>query len=154
MTGEDIKAPETIQELLSIFTDYVEIQRGRPITIMEYQKYERQLNEMSDGEFEKARDIINYSMERKIINLRLPSKNYLESQKQNIMQNRNTPDDDLEKIFLQVSQKDIDKAVKYIRVEIFGSTEEYNKLSIKQRQERRRLWRQKVLMSKLNAHII
>lgn len=154
MTGEDIKAPETIQELLSIFTDYVEIQRGRPITIMEYQKYERQLNEMSDGEFEKARDIINYSMERKIINLRLPSKNYLESQKQNIMQNRNTPDDDLEKIFLQVSQKDIDKAVKDIRVEIFGSTEEYNKLSIKQRQERRRLWRQKVLMSKLNAHII
>lgn len=154
MTGEDIKAPETIQELLSIFTDYVEIQRGRPITIMEYQKYERQLNEMSDGEFEKARDIINYSMERKIINLRLPSKNYLESQRQNIMQNRNTPDDDLEKIFLQVSQKDIDKAVKDIRVEIFGSTEEYNKLSIKQRQERRRLWRQKVLMSKLNAHII
>lgn len=154
MTGEDIKAPETIQELLSIFTDYVEIQRGRPITIMEYQKYERQLNEMSDGDFEKARDIINYSMERKIINLRLPSKNYLESQRQNIMQNRNTPDDDLEKIFLQVSQKDIDKAVKYIRVEIFGSTEEYNKLSIKQRQERRRLWRQKVLMSKLNAHII
>lgn len=154
MTGEDIKAPETIQELLSIFTDYVEIQRGRPITIMEYQKYERQLNEMSDGEFEKARDIINYSMERKIINLRLPSKNYLESQKQNIMQNRNTPDDDLEKIFLQVSQKDIDKAVKDIRVEIFGSTEEYNKLSIKQRQERRKLWRQKVLMSKLNAHII
>lgn len=154
MTGEDIKAPETIQELLSIFTDYVEIQRGRPITIMEYQKYERQLNEMSDGDFEKARDIINYSMERKIINLRLPSKNYLESQRQNIMQNRNTPDDDLEKIFLQVSQKDIDKAVKDIRVEIFGSTEEYNKLSIKQRQERRRLWRQKVLMSKLNAHII
>ena len=146
MTGEDIKAPETIQELLSIFTDYVEVQRGRPITIMEYQKYERQLNEMSDGEFEKARDIINYSMERKIINLRLPSKNYLESQRQNIMQNRNTPDDDLEKIFLQVSQKDIDKAVKDIRVEIFGSIEEYNKLSIKERQERRRLWRQKVLM--------
>lgn len=154
MTGEDIKAPETIQELLSIFTDYVEIQRGRPITIMEYQKYERQLNEMSDGDFEKARDIINYSMERKIINFRLPSKNYLESKRQNIMQNRNTPDDDLEKIFLQVSQKDIDKAVMNIRVEIFGSTEEYNKLSIKQRQERRRLWRQKVLMSKLNAHII
>ena len=146
MTGEDIKAPETIQELLSIFTDYVEVQRGRPITIMEYQKYERQLNEMSDGEFEKARDIINYSMERKIINLRLPSKNYLESQRQNIMQNRNTPDDDLEKIFLQVSQKDIDKAVKEIRFEIFGSEDEYNKLSIKQRQERRRLWRQKVLM--------
>ena len=146
MTGEDIKAPETIQELLSIFTDYVEVQRGRPITIMEYQKYERQLNEMSDGEFEKARDIINYSMERKIINLRLPSKNYLESQRQNIMQNRNTPDDDLEKIFLQVSQKDIDKAVKEIRSEIFGSEDEYNKLSIKQRQERRRLWRQKVLM--------
>lgn len=146
MTGEDIKAPETIQELVSIFTDYVEVQRGRPITIMEYQKYERQLNEMSDGEFEKARDIINYSMERKIINLRLPSKNYLESQRQNIMQNRNTPDDDLEKIFLQVSQKDIDKAVKEIRSEIFGSEDEYNKLSIKQRQERRRLWRQKVLM--------
>lgn len=146
MTGEDIKAPETIQELVSIFTDYVEVQRGRPITIMEYQKYERQLNEMSDGEFEKARDIINYSMERKIINLRLPSKNYLESQRQNIMQNRNTPDDDLEKIFLQVSQKDIDKAVKEIRSEIFGSKDEYNKLSIKQRQERRRLWRQKVLM--------
>lgn len=146
MTGEDIKAPETIQELVSIFTDYVEVQRGRPITIMEYQKYERQLNEMSDGEFEKARDIINYSMERKIINLRLPSKNYLESQRQNIMQNRNTPDDDLEKIFLQVSQKDIDKAVKEIRSEIFGSEDEYNKLSIKQRQERRRLCRQKVLM--------
>lgn len=146
MTGEDIKAPETIQELLSIFTDYVEIQRGRPITIMEYQKYERQLNEMSDGDFEKARDIINYSMERKIINFRLPSKNYLESKRQNIMQNRNTPDDDLEKIFLQVSQKDIDKAVKEIRSEIFGSEDEYNKLSIKERQERRRLWRQKVLM--------
>lgn len=146
MTGEDIKAPETIQELVSIFTDYVEVQRGRPITIMEYQKYERQLNEMSDGEFEKAKDIINYSMERKIINFRLPSKNYLESKRQNIMQNRNTPDDDLEKIFLQVSQKDIDKAVKEIRSEIFGSKDEYNKLSIKQRQERRRLWRQKVLM--------
>lgn len=141
MTGEDIKAPETIQELLSIFTDYVEIQRGRPITIMEYQKYERQLNEMSDGEFEKAKDIINYSMERKIINFRLPSKNYLESKRQNIMQNRNTPDDELERIFLQASQKDIDKAVKDIRVEIFGSIEEYNKLSIKQRQERRKLWR-------------
>jgi len=146
MTGEDIKAPETIQELVSIFTDYVEVQRGRPITIMEYQKYERQLNEMSDGDFEKARDIINYSMERKIINFRLPSKNYLESKRQIIMQNRNTPDDDLEKIFLQVSQKDIDKAVKDIRVEIFGSIEEYNKLSIEERQERRRLWRQKVLM--------
>lgn len=146
MTGEDIKAPETIQELVSIFTDYVEIQRGRPITIMEYQKYERQLNEMSDGDFDKARDIINYSMERKIINLRLPSKNYLESQRQNIMQNRNTPDDELERIFLQVSQKDIDKAVKNIRVEIFGSIDEYNNMSIKQRQERRRLWRQKVLM--------
>ena len=146
MTGEDIKAPETIQELVSIFTDYVEVQRGRPITIMEYQKYERQLNEMSDGNFEKARDIINYSMERKIINFRLPSKNYLESKRQIIMQNRNTPDDDLEKIFLQVSQKDIDKAVKDIRVEIFGSIEEYNKLSIEERQERRRLWRQKVLM--------
>lgn len=154
MTGEDIKAPETIQELVSIFTDYVEVQRGRPITIMEYQKYERQLNEMSDGDFEKARDIINYSMERKIINFRLPSKNYLESKRQNIMQNRNTPDDDLEKIFLQVSQKDIDKAVMDIRVEIFGSIEEYNKLSIEKRQERRRLWRQKVLMSRLNAHII
>lgn len=154
MTGEDIKAPETIQELLSIFTDYVEIQRGRPITIMEYQKYERQLNEMSDGEFEKAKDIINYSMERKIINFRMPSKNYLESKKQNIMKNINTPDDDLEKIFLQVSQKDIDKAVKDIRVEIFGNIEEYNKLSIEERQERRKLWRQKVLMSKLNAHII
>lgn len=154
MTGEDIKAPETIQELVSIFTDYVEVQRGRPITIMEYQKYERQLNEMSDGDFEKARDIINYSMERKIINFRLPSKNYLESKRQNIMQNRNTPDDDLEKIFLQVSQKDIDKAVKEIRSEIFGSEDEYNKLSIKQRQERRKLWRQKVLMSKLSAHII
>ncbi|WP_288887426.1 hypothetical protein [uncultured Eubacterium sp.] len=146
MTGEDIKAPETIQELVSIFTDYVEVQRGRPITIMEYQKYERQLNEMSDGDFEKARDIINYSMERKIINFRLPSKNYLESKRQNIMQNRNTPDDDLEKIFLQVSQKDIDKAVKDIRVEIFDSIEEYNKLSIEERQERRKLWRQKVLM--------
>lgn len=146
MTGEDIKTPETIQELVSIFTDYVEVQRGRPITIMEYQKYERQLNEMSDGDFEKARDIINYSMERKIINFRLPSKNYLESKRQNIMQNRNTPDDDLEKIFLQVSQKDIDKAVMDIRVEIFGSIEEYNKLSIEKRQERRRLWRQKVLM--------
>lgn len=154
MTGEDFKAPETIQELVSIFTDYVEVQRGRPITIMEYQKYERQLNEMSDGDFEKARDIINYSMERKIINFRLPSKNYLESKRQNIMQNRNTPDDDLEKIFLQVSQKDIDKAVMDIRVEIFGSIEEYNKLSIEKRQERRRLWRQKVLMSRLNAHII
>lgn len=154
MTGEDIKAPETIQELVSIFTDYVEVQRGRPITIMEYQKYERQLNEMSDGDFEKAKDIINYSMERKIINFRLPSKNYLESKRQNIMQNRNTPDDDLEKIFLQVSQKDIDKAVMDIRVEIFGSIEEYNKLSIEERQERRRLWRQKVLMSRLNAHII
>lgn len=154
MTGEDIKAPETIQELVSIFTDYVEVQRGRPITIMEYQKYERQLNEMSDGDFEKAKDIINYSMERKIINFRLPSKNYLESKRQNIMQNRNTPDDDLEKIFLQVSQKDIDKAVMDIRVEIFGSIEEYNKLSIEKRQERRRLWRQKVLMSRLNAHII
>ena len=146
MTGEDIKAPETIQELLSIFVDYVEIQRGRPVTILEFQKYEKQLNEMSDGDFEKARDIINYSMERKIINFRLPSKNYLESKRQNIMQNRNTPDDDLEKIFLQVSQKDIDKAVMDIRVEIFGSIDEYNKLSIKQRQERRRLWRQKVLM--------
>jgi hypothetical protein len=154
MTGEDIKAPETIQELVSIFTDYVEVQRGRPITIMEYQKYERQLNEMSDGDFEKARDIINYSMERKIINFRLPSKNYLESKRQIIMQNRNTPDDDLEKIFLQVSQKDIDKAVMDIRVEIFGSIEEYNKLSIEERQGRRKLWRQKVLMSRLNAHII
>ncbi|HAV89723.1 MAG TPA: hypothetical protein DCW44_00375 [Eubacterium sp.] len=154
MTGEDIKAPETIQELVSIFTDYVEVQRGRPITIMEYQKYERQLNEMSDGNFEKARDIINYSMERKIINFRLPSKNYLESKRQIIMQNRNTPDDDLEKIFLQVSQKDIDKAVKDIRVEIFDSIEEYNKLSIEERQGRRKLWRQKVLMSRLNAHII
>lgn len=154
MTGEDIKAPETIQELVSIFTDYVEVQRGRPITIMEYQKYERQLNEMSDGDFEKAKDIINYSMERKIINFRLPSKNYLESKRQNIMQNRNTPDDDLEKIFLQVSQKDIDKAVMDIRVEIFDSIEEYNKLSIEERQGRRKLWRQKVLMSRLNAHII
>lgn len=154
MTGEDFKAPETIQELVSIFTDYVEVQRGRPITIMEYQKYERQLNEMSDGDFEKAKDIINYSMERKIINFRLPSKNYLESKRQNIMQNRNTPDDDLEKIFLQVSQKDIDKAVMDIRVEIFGSIEEYNKLSIEERQGRRKLWRQKVLMSRLNAHII
>lgn len=144
MTGEDIKAPETIQELVSIFTDYVEVQRGRPITIMEYQKYERQLNEMSDGDFEKARDIINYSMERKIINFRLPSKNYLESKRQNIMQNRNTPDDELEKIFLQVSQKDIDKAVKDIRVEIFGSIDEYNNMSIKQRQERRKLWRQTI----------
>lgn len=154
MTGEDFKAPETIQELVSIFTDYVEVQRGRPITIMEYQKYERQLNEMSDGDFEKAKDIINYSMERKIINFRLPSKNYLESKRQNIMQNRNTPDDDLEKIFLQVSQKDIDKAVMDIRVEIFDSIEEYNKLSIEERQGRRKLWRQKVLMSRLNAHII
>lgn len=144
MTGEDIKAPETIQELVSIFTDYVEVQRGRPITIMEYQKYERQLNEMSDGDFEKARDIINYSMERKIINFRLPSKNYLESKRQNIMQNRNTPDDELERIFLQASQKDIDKAVKDIRVEIFGSIDEYNNMSIKQRQERRKLWRQTI----------
>ena len=101
---------------------------------------------MSEGEFDKAKDIVNYSMERKIINFREPSKNYLNSKKQNIMSTRDIPDDELNIMFAKKSQMEIEEAVKNIRVEIFGNTEEYNKLSIKERQERRRLWRQKVLM--------
>ena len=143
---ENIKIPETIGDLLAIFTEYVEHQRNRPLTIIEFQNYEKKLNEMSEGEFDKAKDIVNYSMERKIINFREPSKNYLNSKKQNIMSTRDIPDDELNIMFAKKSQMEIEEAVKNIRVEIFGNTEEYNKLSIKERQERRRLWRQKVLM--------
>ena len=143
---ENIKTPETIGDLLALFTDYVEHQRNRPLTIIEFQNLEKKLNEMSEGEFDKAKDIVNYSMERKIINFREPSKNYLNSKKQNIMSTRDIPDDELNIMFAKKSQMEIEETVKDIRVEIFGNTEEYNKLSIKERQERRRLWRQKVLM--------
>jgi hypothetical protein len=143
---ENIKTPETIGDLLAIFTEYVEHQRNRPLTIIEFQNYEKKLNEMSEGEFDKAKDIVNYSMERKIINFREPSKNYLNSKKQNIMSTRDIPDDELNIMFAKKSQMEIEEVVKEIRSEIFGSEDEYNKMSIKERQERRELWRQKVLM--------
>jgi hypothetical protein len=143
---ENIKTPETIGDLLAIFTEYVEHQRNRPLTIIEFQNYEKKLNEMSEGEFDKAKDIVNYSMERKIINFREPSKNYLNSKKQNIMSTRDIPDDELNIMFDKKSQMEIEEVVKEIRSEIFGSEDEYNKMSIKERQERRELWRQKVLM--------
>jgi hypothetical protein len=143
---ENIKTPETIGDLLAIFTEYVEHQRNRPLTIIEFQNYEKKLNEMSEGEFDKAKDIVNYSMERKIINFREPSKNYLNSKKQNIMSTRDIPDDELNIMFAKKSQMEIEEVVKEIRTEIFGSEDEYNKMSIKERQERRELWRQKVLM--------
>lgn len=138
---ENIKTPETIGDLLAIFTEYVEHQRNRPLTIIEFQNYEKKLNEMSEGEFDKAKDIVNYSMERKIINFREPSKNYLNSKKQNIMSTRDIPDDELNIMFAKKSQMEIEETVNDIRVEIFGSIDEYNKLSIEERQERRRRWR-------------
>lgn len=144
---EEIKVPETIQDLLSLFVNYVENQRQRPMTIIELQNYEKKLNELSNGDFEKARDIVNYSMDRKIINFREPSKNYMQTKKQMVMNNRNIPDDDLEALLVSKSQSQIIKAVEQIRSEIFG--DEFNKLSLEQRQEKRRMWRRKWQMSEV-----
>lgn len=144
---EEIKVPETIQDLLSLFVNYVENQRQRPMTIIELQNYEKKLNELSNGDFEKARDIVNYSMDRKIVNFREPSKNYMQTKKQMVMNNRNIPDDDLEALLVSKSQSQIIKAVEQIRSEIFG--DEFNKLSLEQRQEKRRMWRRKWQMSEV-----
>ena len=40
---ENIKIPETIGDLLAIFTEYVEHQRNRPLTIIEFQNYEKKI---------------------------------------------------------------------------------------------------------------
>lgn len=144
---EEIKVPKTMQDLLSLFVNYVENQRRRPMTIIELQNYEKKLNELSNGDFEKARDIVNYSMDRKIINFREPSKNYMQTKKQMVMNNRNIPDDDLEALLVSKSQSQISKAVEQIRSEIFG--DEFNKLSLEQRQEKRRMWRRKWQMSEV-----
>ena len=150
MNGEwlnDLVDSDPFEDLLQKFIDYWESTAGRLMKPNELAEARNTLEKLSDGSLRMAEAIVNQTIEKKWAKLyRLQDKQLEFEIKNNSMVNkdRNTPDDELEKIFLQASQKDIDKAVKEIRVEIFGSIDEYNNMSIKQRQERRKLWRQTI----------
>lgn len=149
MNGEwlnDLVDSDPFEDLLQKFIDYWESTSGRLMKPNELAEAKNTLEKLSDGSLRMAEAIVEQSIEKKWAKLYRLQDKQKEFEIKNSSINRQVPDDEIERQLLERSQKDIDKAVKDIRVEIFGSIDEYNNMSIKQRQERRRLWRQKVLM--------
>lgn len=144
----DIPDDDPFEDLIQKFVDYFERQGGKLMTPKELDDTRRSLEHLSEGSLRLAEAIVNQSIEKKWKKLYRLQDKQLDFEIRNssmVNKDRVTPDDELEKIFLQASQKDIDKAVKEIRSEIFGSEDEYNKLSIRERQERRKMWRQNLM---------
>lgn len=142
----DLIDSDPFENLLQRFIDYWESTAGKLMTPNQLFETRQTLERLSEGSLRLAEAIVEQSIEKKWAKLYRLQDKQKEFEIKNSSINRQVPDDEIERQLLERSQKDIDKAVKDIRVEIFGSIDEYNNMSIKQRQERRRLWRQKVLM--------
>ena len=132
---------DSFEDLLQKFIDYWENTAGSLMTPNMLFETRKTLEKLSEGNLRLAEAIVEQSIEKKWAKLyRLQDKQKEFEIKNSSMVNRLVPDDEIERQLLERSQEKINKAVKDIRIEIFGSIDEYNKMSIKERQERRRKW--------------
>ncbi|MCR5629873.1 hypothetical protein [Eubacterium sp.] len=137
----DIPDDDPFEDLIQKFVDYFEKQGGKLMTPSQLFETRKTLERLSEGSLRLAEAIVEQSIEKKWAKLYRLQDKQKEFEIKNSSINRQVADDEIERQLREASQKEIDKAVNDIRVEIFGSIDEYNKLSIEERQERRRRWR-------------
>ena len=134
------------EDLLQKFINYKENISGKLMTPQELNEARQSLEKLSEGNIELAEAIVKQSIEKRWAKLyRLQDKQKEFEIKNNSMVNRDRPNDDLEVILLKKSQSQISDAVKRIRSEMFG--DDFDKLSLDERQQKRKEWRRRWQMS-------